>query len=106
MKVQEKKTTTGERITLTGVLRLNAMVLGLVSGILCGLTLFAATIWLVIKGGDPVGPHLGLLNQYFWGYSVTIHGSLIGFAYGFFCGASAGGMVGYIYNKILRIKGE
>ncbi len=104
MEIQEKETTTGERIALTGVLRLNAMVFGLVSGMLCGLTLFAATIWLVVKGGTPVGPHLGLLNQYFIGYSVTVHGSFIGFGYGFLCGALAGGILGWLYNKLVAMK--
>ena len=63
----------------SGILRLNAKMLGLVLGILLGLTIFILTNWLVIKGGDPVGPHLGLLNQFFIGYRVSFLGNIIGF---------------------------
>jgi len=88
----------------SGVMRLNALVFGLVSGLLCGMILFLATVWLVIKGGDPVGPHLALLNQYFWGYSVTVPGSFVGFVYGFLVGMVTGLAMGWIYNKLVNIK--
>ena len=75
--------------------RLGALASGLVAGVLGGAGLFAATMWLVLKGGHPVGPHLALLGQFFIGYTVTPLGSLIGLAYGFvtgfvvfYCGAS------------------
>ena len=79
-----------DEIVLTRLLHLNAKVQGLVTGTLLGLVIFLATNWLILKGptigseGQPVvGPHLGLLGQYFIGYRVTFLGSLIGFAYGF-----------------------
>jgi formate hydrogenlyase subunit 3/multisubunit Na+/H+ antiporter MnhD subunit len=75
--------------------RLGALVSGVVAGLLGGLGLFVATMWLVLKGGHPVGPHLALLGQFFIGYTVTPLGSLIGLAYGFvsgfvvfYCGAA------------------
>ena len=75
--------------------RLSALASGLVAGILGGAGLFLATLWLVLKGGNPVGPHLALLGQFFVGYRVTPLGSLVGLAYGsvtgfalFFCGAA------------------
>ena len=52
--------------------------LPLTHGILA-LGLFIATNWLVIKGGERVGPHLQLLSQYFIGYRVTFLGSFIDF---------------------------
>ena len=70
--------------------RLNTIVVGFTTGIMCGALVFVATIWLVIKGGDSVGPHLSLLSQYFPGYSVTGAGSLVGLAWGFVFGAVAG----------------
>ena len=73
----------------SGVLLLNAKVLGLTLGLILGLGIFVATNWLVIKGGERVGPHLILLSQYFIGYKVTFAGSLIGAVYGFALALSA-----------------
>lgn len=95
----------------SGILRLNAKVMGLILGILMGLVVFIATNWLVIKGGhiSPsgkyiVGPHLQLLSQYFIGYRVSFLGSIIGFAYGFAIGTLSGALVGWIYNKIVDLR--
>ncbi len=83
-----------------GTLWLNAKAFGLVLGLLCGLLIFMATNWLVLKGGEHVGTHLRLLSQYFIGFRVTFLGSLIGFAYGFALGTLGGSFIGWIYNKI------
>ena len=93
-----------EQKLFSGTLWLNAKALGLVLGLLSGLAVFAATNWLVIKGGDPVGPHLSLLRQYFIGYTVSFPGSFIGFAYGFAVGTLSGALVGWIYNKIASFR--
>ena len=85
----------------TGVLRINSKVLGLALGLVFGLTIFFATNWLVMKGGDQVGPHLALLGQYFIGYRVSFFGSLIGLAYGFALGTLFGTIIGWLYNKIV-----
>src|SRR5512138_1712349 len=87
-----------EKLVLTRLLRLNAKVQGVVTGIICGLALFIATNWLVLKGGDIVGPHLGLLGQFFIGYRVTFAGSIIGLLYGFSSGFMVGYMVAALYN--------
>ena len=92
-----------ERI-FRGVLWLNAKVLGLAFGLLCGLAIFTATNWLVLKGGDPVGPHLQLLSQYFFGYRVSFLGSFIGFAYGFAVGTLSGSLVAWLYNNIAAFR--
>src|SRR5215469_8062603 len=52
-------------------LRIDRVALGLSMGVLGGLGLFFATLFLVLAGGPVVGPTLGLLAQYFPGYSVT-----------------------------------
>lgn len=93
-----------EEKLLRNVLLLDAKVLGFVLGVVCGLGLFVATIWLVIKGGDRVGPHLQLLSQYFIGYKVTWVGSFIGAAYGFAVGTLAGAAIGWIYNRITALR--
>ncbi len=88
----------------SGPLWLNAKAIGLVLGLLLGLAVFVATNWLVIKGGDPVGPHLSLLGQYFIGYTVSFSGSFIGFLYGFAVGTLSGTFLGWMYNWITYIK--
>jgi ABC-type dipeptide/oligopeptide/nickel transport system permease subunit len=87
-------------VLMTRTLWLNTKVIALSAGLVCGGIIFIATNWLVIKGGDPVGPHLQLLAQFFWGYRVTFMGSLVGFVYGLAMGAVCGGCTGWIYNKI------
>jgi NhaP-type Na+/H+ or K+/H+ antiporter len=89
-----------EKVVLTRLLRLNATVQGVVTGIIVGLVIFIATNWLLIKAeeGEVVGPHLSLLGQFFIGYEVTFVGSLIGFAYGFLSGFLIGYFLARIYN--------
>ena len=93
-----------KQVVLTRLLRLNATVQGVVTGIVAGLGVFAATNWLVLKGGDVVGPHLALLGVFFIGYKVTFIGSLIGFAYAFVAGFFLGYLVARIYNYIVHFK--
>ncbi|MCL4244068.1 MAG: hypothetical protein KJ002_02905, partial [Candidatus Dadabacteria bacterium] len=90
---------------------LNAKSMGLVFGILLGLLIFIATNWLLVKGPQPnsagqyvVGPHLGLLSQFFIGYSVSFLGSIVGFIYGFALGTIAGTFVGWLYNRIVMFR--
>jgi hypothetical protein len=64
---------------------LHKSALGLASGVVLGSLLAAATTVLVIKGGYPE-PNLALLAQFFWGYSVSWRGILIGFLWGFGAG--------------------
>lgn len=99
----EPDNTNEEQLT-RAVLRLNGNILSLACGLLGGLGLFVATLWLVIKGGHKVGPHLQLLNQFFFGYSVTVRGSFIGLVYGFVTGYAAGWIVAWIYNRIAAWK--
>lgn len=85
------------------VVRLNAKLTGFVLGFLFGFGLLLATLILVIKGGAVVGPHLGLLSQYFPGYRVTFLGSFVGFFYGFVTGFLIGWVIGAVYNKVAEI---
>jgi hypothetical protein len=81
---------------------MNALMTGLVLGLLFGFILFVATLWLVIRGGESPGQHLALLAQYFPGYKVTFVGSLVGFFWAFLTGFFSGLLIGTIYNKIAR----
>ena len=84
----------------TRILRLDAMLAGITTGLVAGLGLFLATNWLVLKGGDPIGPHLVLLAQFLPGYRVTFLGSLIGFVWAFVWGFAAGWSVSRLYNRL------
>ncbi len=101
--MEEDKVTLEERV-LTRVLQLDSKVCGIVTGLLCGVGLFLATNWLVLKGGVEVGEHLSLLSQYFPGYRVTFGGSLIGFAYAFISGFVGGYSVARIYTWIASLR--
>lgn len=104
MSKKDKILTTDEDKLYSGVLWLHSGVLGLTLGLLCGLAIFIATNWLVLKGGDQVGSHLQLLSQFFIGYRVSFFGSLIGFAYGFAVGSLSGALIAWIYNKFVEIR--
>jgi hypothetical protein len=93
-----------DELLARAVLRLNSNILGLVIGILAGFSIFVATNWLVIKGGEQVGPHLSLLGQYFIGYRVSFVGSLIGTIYGFVVGYIAGRLIGAVYNFVVDVR--
>lgn len=97
-------TNADEQLLKNAVLRLNGHILGFIIGIIAALVIFAATNWLVFKGGEVVGPHLGLLSQFFIGYSVTFGGSFIGAAYGFVSGYLSGLILGWVYNAVIFLK--
>lgn len=88
------------RVIRREVLRLNAKVWGLSFGLLGGLGLFVSTLVLVLKGGEQVGPHLGLLSIYLPGYSVTWPGAFLGFMYMFVIGYGLGRVFGFVYNRL------
>jgi ABC-type dipeptide/oligopeptide/nickel transport system permease subunit len=87
-----------DEVVMVRILRLNATSQGIATGTILGLGLFVATNWLVLKGGDVVGPHLALLSQFFIGYRVSFLGSFIGLAYGSLLGFLVGYTVARLYN--------
>ena len=82
------------------IVRLRARTMALVFGMVGGASLLVATLWLVVRGGPTVGPHLGLLANYFPGYEVTWTGGLVGFCYGALTGAVIGWSIASIYNTL------
>ena len=87
------------------VMRLEALIQGLVLGIMTGAAIMVATLVLVVRGGRVVGPHLGLLAQFLPGYRVSVIGSLIGFVWGALYGFVAGYLVSTLYNRIATRRG-
>jgi glycosyltransferase involved in cell wall biosynthesis len=75
-----------QKILSEAFAKLDAVALGAGVGTLLGSAIWAATVILLVKGGDHIGPKLSLLSQFFPGYSVTWTGSLIGFIYGLVTG--------------------
>jgi protoporphyrinogen oxidase len=81
--------------------KLDRTAFGFSVGVATGMLLFLATLWLVLKGGNVVGPNLQLLNQYFPGYSVTASGSVLGLAYGFAAGFAGGWLFAFLRNALV-----
>lgn len=79
--------------------RLHAKAWGVAVGALSGFGLFAATLFLVLRGGPDMGQHLGLLAVFLPGYSVSVAGAFIGFVYAFVIGYALGRLVGAVYNR-------
>ena len=86
------------------VARVRAGALAIACGLLTGAALSVATVWLVILGGDAVGPHLGLLSNYLPGYSVSWWGAVLGFFYGVLLGGAAGWLTAWIYNRLVTLR--
>ena len=82
--------------------RLDAVALGFATGTLGGAAVFISTIFLIIKGGSPVGPNLALLGQFFIGYTVSTTGALVGLAYGFVFGFVLGWVSAWLRNFLLN----
>jgi len=83
--------------------RVDRVALGLAVGVVGGMGLFVATLALVLMGGPVMGPTLGLLGQYFPGYSVTTLGSVIGLFYGCITGFVVGWLFAALRNAIVFI---
>lgn len=93
--------TPDEQRTLTKVIvEVNEQGWGIAFGLILGLSLLVATDVLVLKGGEGVGRHLGLLGVYLPGYSVTFIGGLVGFVYAFVIGYGMGRSIIAIYNSL------
>lgn len=90
-----------EDALLRAFARLDKLALAGATGIVCALYVMLGTLFLVFMGGETVGPHAALLGQYFFGYSVTHTGALIGGLYGLFWGFLLGWLIAYFRNALL-----
>ena len=88
------------------IVRLNAPTIGITFGVVGGWGLLLATLWLVLKRGSLVGPHLMVLVNYLPAYRISFLGSVIGFFYGFVSGFIAGFLIASLYNYIGLVKGN
>jgi len=80
-------------------MKLNKKACALSNAILWALTVFGATIYVMIKGG---GNTLVLLQQFFWGYSISVAGAILGLIYGFVWGFIYGWLFAALYNRFTK----
>lgn len=92
-----------EQILTRTFARIDKLAFATAVGSVSGLLLFLATILLVVKGGEVVGPTLRVLGAYFVGYTVTVKGAFIAFGYTFFCGFLFGWLFAYLRNLFLAL---
>lgn len=99
---EASKTSGSDKAIIEAFASLDKTALGFAVGTVCGLTVFMATVFLLLKGGDLVGPNLALLGQFMVGYTVTVSGAFIGLVYGFVCGFLFGWLIGFLRNSLLH----
>lgn len=81
------------------VARLDAVKFGLALGILCAVSMVFFSLWVILVG---TGQELiDLTALFYFGYSTTITGMLLGAIYGFIDGFIGGFVFAWIYNKLL-----
>ncbi|HKZ80629.1 MAG TPA: hypothetical protein VJ124_20305 [Pyrinomonadaceae bacterium] len=95
-------TSSADKAIIQAFAKLDKTALGFSVGTVSGLTVFLATILLLVKGGDPLGPNLALLGQFFLGYTVTMEGALVGLFYGFLLGFVLGWVTAFLRNFLLN----
>lgn len=102
---------TGDRMTPETVLpdellqevlaRLDPLALGVAFGAVFGLGLLVATVGLLLKGGEEIGPNLSLLAQYLVGYSVSWTGMWVGICEAGLIGLMLGGFTATVRNVVV-----
>ena len=70
------------------------MAVGAATGLLC----FLATIVVMLRSG---GPDIHILNEYFYGYSVSWRGAFIALWWGFVAGFVAGWFTAFCRNFVI-----
>lgn len=81
--------------------RLDPLALGVSLGSVTGLLLFLATAILLLKGGPVIGPRLGLLGNFFFGYQVTWTGAFLVMVQGAIGGLILGYLIAVCRNWII-----
>ena len=80
-------------------MKLDKKALALTSGILWGLIVLVATLWVIWRGG---GNTLALLDKFYFGYSISYLGAIIGLIYGFVNGFICGWIFACLYNCFVK----
>ena len=91
------------KLIIQAIAKVDCSALGIAVGALLGMGIFLFTNLLILKEDILVGQFLALLNQYFWGYTVSFTGSLIGLGYGFVFGLVLGWFTAFLRNFAVKI---
>ena len=75
---------------------------GVAVGVASGLVVFAVTAVYLLRG-DHAPLNLGLLAEYFYGYTVSWRGALVGLVWGWVVGFVAGWFVAFCRNLVLAV---
>lgn len=86
---------------LRAAVKFNAIVLGIVSGCLAAIVIYAATMISLAKWGDYAGGYLNLLGVFLPGYEATPGGALIGAFWAFCFSGLAGFLTYWLYGRTL-----
>ena len=78
-------------------MRLNTKAFALTSGIFLGAAVFLMTIWLLVFGFE--GQQIRTLDHFYFGYSFSFIGAVIGAVWGFIDGALCGLVFAWLYNR-------
>src|SRR5438874_2738156 len=80
---------------------LNRIATGVAAGTVLSCLIFLATLIVVLRGGSPPEPNLGLLSQFLFGYTISFTGSIVGFVWGFAIGFALGWSFALLRNLAL-----
>jgi hypothetical protein len=92
-----------DQLVIQAFAKVDKVALGIASGLIGAMGVLLATVILLIKGGDPLGPNLALLGQYFIGYTVSWKGSVVGALYGFLFGFALGWSTAFLRNLFVSL---
>ena len=81
---------------------LHKLALGVSAGLVLGTLLFALTL-VNIEMGPQEGANLGLLDHYFYGYTVSPKGALVGLFWGFVTGFVIGWFAAFVRNLTITL---
>ena len=91
-----------DQTLLMTIAPVHKMALGVATGLVSGLAVFAATAFIVAVQPQPQ-PRLDLLANYFYGYTVTWGGAVVGFFWAFGVGFVGGWFVGFVRNFVTAV---
>jgi len=81
--------------------KVRPLALGLTFGILCAFAMIFLTLWAKYTGGGT--QWVSLIANVYWGYDMSIKGTLIGSAWAFGDGLFGGVIIGLLYNGISKL---
>jgi protoporphyrinogen oxidase len=91
----------GEELIRSVFARYDPVALGGSIGVILGLGVFLATVVLLLRGGEPVGPTLSLLGNYLLGYYVSWGGAFLGLLEAGFAGFGFGFLLAKTINAVV-----